>query len=889
MELENFIQKYGKPAFLYKEFLECKITDKSIYDHQEFLKRYLGNIYNDSNEILLFHEMGVGKTCTSVKIVEHLLNYYPGEYKGAIILSRGQGLIQNFISEIAYKCTNNKYLTKKSEISEKLTKFRIKKNIMENYNFFTFEIFSKILRDLNDTMILTRFNSYIIILDEVHNIRDLEYKTNVIYNQIHRFLHLLTHRKIILMTGTPMKDTTDEIASLMNLILPLNQQMNVGTFNHRYFSNQNLQNEKELGEFFKNRVSFLKSYHNQIPKVFAGNVIAPLEHFKIIHLPMHALQNEAYERAWRFDSENISIYSNSRQASLYVDKDLQFGKNCKVMTSEIEKYSCKYHYLIERLKQTPNELSLVYADFVKGSGLLLLAKILENYGFTSEINNPNAFIVLTSKMSEIRKQYYIDQFNSRENARGQCIQILIGSRVIMEGYTFKNILHEHILTPHWNYSETSQVIARGWRNSHQDLIEMGLKPILTVYQYAAIPSNFPSIDLIMYKTSEQKDKQISQIIDVMKKSAIDCYIFKERNIQGEDYSRECQYKKCNFICNIEPNDNDEIITKNYDIEYYKFSKEWDRDLAYIKYLFTKEWAYKWDDIYSLTSSITRIQLVKLLSHLKNRFIFLRNPFGNFSHLQYDNTGVYLIIPYKRDTQFYSYILGKYEQYGYRNFNNIMENSYWKNISYILNDFASNDNVQFRINIIVHMPQSVQKILLRNALKLGVKLSQDPSQDTSFHNQANVASMYNTIYNHFKTSIFENDSYIGYYLNEEYWCISKSSFLEVDSTIVKDYFKMQKEMLENNTLGYYGQENRNLNEFCIKIVEKDIKSDKRKIHSGRRCVNWNKLDLIQLLKKMNKDVDHISSRKDMCSIIQNYFKENRLIENNDTCGTQYKKK
>lgn len=49
-----------------------------------------------------------------------------------------------------------------------------------------------------------------------------------IYKQFHRFLHVVKDCKILLMSGTPMKDGVEEIASVMNLILPLNKQLITG-------------------------------------------------------------------------------------------------------------------------------------------------------------------------------------------------------------------------------------------------------------------------------------------------------------------------------------------------------------------------------------------------------------------------------------------------------------------------------------------------------------------------------------------------------------------------------------------------------------------------------------------------------------------------------------
>jgi hypothetical protein len=100
----------------------------------------------------------------------------------------------------------------------------------------------------------------------------------------------------------------------------------------------------------------------------------------------------------------------------------------------------------------------------------------------------------------------VNRFNQPDNMTGKIINVIIGSRKISEGFTFKNVQIIDIHTPWFNYSETSQVIARGHRlGSHKDLVEQGLDPQVAIYQRVSIPNNgVASIDFTMYKMSEHK-------------------------------------------------------------------------------------------------------------------------------------------------------------------------------------------------------------------------------------------------------------------------------------------------------------------------------------------------------------------------------------------------
>jgi hypothetical protein len=112
---------------------------------------------------------------------------------------------------------------------------------------------------------------------------------------------------------------------------------------------------------------------------------------------------------------------------------------------------------------------------------------------------------------------------------------------------------EVILTPHFNYSETSQALARGIRlGSHQNLISSGITPTVTIMQPVSIPKekyNVPSVDLYLYELSEDKDISIKQIIRIIMEAAFDCALNYLRNrVTGKDGSRECDYTTCEYKC-----------------------------------------------------------------------------------------------------------------------------------------------------------------------------------------------------------------------------------------------------------------------------------------------------------------------------------------------------
>ena len=172
------------------------------------------------------------------------------------------------------------------------------------------------------------------------------------------------------------------------------------------------------------------------------------------------------------------------------------------------------------------------------------------FGFTKASGNePNKnykprYISLsnaTSTPAQIKD--LIGRFNKPDNVNGKVINVIIGSSVLREGFSFQNIQVEEIQTPWFNYSQLAQAIARGYRlGSHRMLIEQGQNPSLRIYQRVAIPlatvlKREDSIDLRMYQLAEDKDISIKGVERLIKE-AVDCALNYERNhITGLDNQR----------------------------------------------------------------------------------------------------------------------------------------------------------------------------------------------------------------------------------------------------------------------------------------------------------------------------------------------------------------
>jgi GNAT superfamily N-acetyltransferase len=559
---------------------------------------YKGWVYDF--EVNIFHNYIANNilthnTCSAIGAIEKVKNEN-STFNGALILAKGSQLLDNFLIELAEKCTGGDYLPenyKKLTSNERMR--RIKKNA-KFYQLKTFAKFAKKLSKISDSDIQRDYSNKVIVIDEVHNLRPQEKSDKEaleIYNQIHRLLHNIKNSKVLLLSGTPMKDTIEEIATVTNLLVSLKDQLPIGEKFFEEFTKfkdgvYSIKKDKIniIKEKLKGKISFLREPESTIEKQFLGeDKYGGLKHFTVNPLKMSSHQTKGYRDALEKDkSGKKGVYINSREASLFVYPDKSYGKAgyqkyiieskkgnkyrlnpeiYEILKGEddmdtlerIRKYSVSYANVIENILKTEGNC-FVYSSLAQGSGAILFSLLLELFGFSKatgkETEKGLRYAIMTNKTTSIPEiRRLAERFNRTDNVKGEYIKVIIGSKTVSEGFSFKNIVYEAINTPHWNYSETAQALSRGIRlGSHNELYKLGENPVVKISQNVAIPKDgSESIDLLMYKTSEDKDISIRSVLRILMENAFDCALNYMRNyIDSVDGSRECDYTKCSFKC-----------------------------------------------------------------------------------------------------------------------------------------------------------------------------------------------------------------------------------------------------------------------------------------------------------------------------------------------------
>ena len=247
----------------------------------------------------------------------------------------------------------------------------------------------------------------------------------------------------------------------------------------------------------------------------------------------------------------------------------------------IKRFSTKFYTLINNLNSLINEnigTAFIYSNLVKAGGMELFSESLiqngyleyqddNNYDIKDEtidyktglsfvefkkkkLSNfkPATFILVTGgveeaeELPEIKQKLIQDVFNNQDNIDGKNIKFILGSRVMNEGVTLKNVKEVHIIDVFFNIPKAEQVIGRAIRMCvHQDVINDKNKyPKVNVFRYVVALKDKLSTDELLYQKAELKYLTVKEIEHALKETAVDCPLLLHANV----FPEEEEYKNC---------------------------------------------------------------------------------------------------------------------------------------------------------------------------------------------------------------------------------------------------------------------------------------------------------------------------------------------------------
>jgi hypothetical protein len=240
----------------------CNNFEFELLPHQKFIKNFL-SFQTPYNSLLLYHGLGTGKTCSSIGVAEEFRTYanqmginkkimivcsefVQANYKKQLFDGTKLEKMSDGLWNIK-SCIGNKFLKEINPMNmENLNKEQVIKQIeliiRDNYEFIAYLSFANQIKNAIDKVSKTDrkerilelkklYSDRLIIIDEVHNIRDVydapgkeeksKKKTQMNKSTTEHLKTLVTYAdnlKLLLLTGTPMYNEYKEIIWLLNLM-----------------------------------------------------------------------------------------------------------------------------------------------------------------------------------------------------------------------------------------------------------------------------------------------------------------------------------------------------------------------------------------------------------------------------------------------------------------------------------------------------------------------------------------------------------------------------------------------------------------------------------------------------------------------------------------------
>lgn len=214
-------------------------------------------------------------------------------------------------------------------------------------------------------------------------------------------------------------------------------------------------------------------------------------------------------------------------------------KNKSSLLVEMHQCSCKMTAMIFNSFTSKGPL-IMYSNYVRMEGLEILKIYLSYFGFTSYKKNSGKdyfrYTEFHGSISMEERDRNKKAFNDKSNIDGKLIKIILISPAGSEGISLLNVRQVHVLEPYWNEVKINQLIGRAIRQcSHSDLPME--ERYVDIYRYIAKrKNNKETTDQNIQGLANKKFELIDSFIKSMKEVAVDCELFKNHNIQQNEYS-----------------------------------------------------------------------------------------------------------------------------------------------------------------------------------------------------------------------------------------------------------------------------------------------------------------------------------------------------------------
>jgi hypothetical protein len=538
--------------------IEPRTKKGNYYKHQLIVSRLMLNL----DRLFILHAPGTGKSCTFVSFVE-LFKEKTDIFRKKYIVTP-PNLVESMKYQIICKCTNNEY----TNVKKNKKTFSSKEDYRNTYELISFNKLFNDIKGKSKQYLKENFSFCIFNIDEITDIIVLDFSSqdyinngtitwtekikndilmlkNIVdldderiinskieYVQFWRLFHAIENSKVIIASGTPMKNRPSSFFMLMNLLLPLDRQMDVEVFSNNVFYYNLVKYQKYLNGI----LSYIETSNVVATPNYIGNKI---DYKYNVEYPNDDISDNPEIKMKIYDSQLIlykvelfgnqanmmnlegdkiltnQISSKFEQYICYVDYKLKTGTianndettlkylnssgieglnyrmnscamYCEIVRIEVEAYNKAKKEGLPGPGLCFNYLSLVEAGIGSLKEIFINAgfEILENFdsliGYETDQCNIGTFsfklskrkraIFLNGKIDIKVRELILQLAGSKENIYGEYVQFLDGSEVMGIGINVKNALRFIRPIPEWNEASDKQSRERVFReDSHDDI------------------------------------------------------------------------------------------------------------------------------------------------------------------------------------------------------------------------------------------------------------------------------------------------------------------------------------------------------------------------------------------------------------------------------------
>jgi len=195
--------------------------------------------------------------------------------------------------------------------------------------------------------------------------------------------------------------------------------------------------------------------------------------------------------------ENINKTLAEKRQALQTFKTSLMAMNFQTTTdiiNYIKVYSSKFASIIELTLNSPGPV-FIFSNWLT-YGVEPLAIILEACGLTQfdrEDRGKGRYFIWSSETKTKDRDGTLikkarNTFNSNENKDGSLLKVILGTRSVMEGVSFKNVKQVHITEPWWNESRIEQILARASRYCSHSSLPIDEQYVDIYRHYSVLPT-----------------------------------------------------------------------------------------------------------------------------------------------------------------------------------------------------------------------------------------------------------------------------------------------------------------------------------------------------------------------------------------------------------------